>query len=67
MSSGWRCLTDTACQGPGAVEEPGTARREEEPKVRGSQNVGDEAPWAVTVETAEPMGVTVGLPGGGWI
>lgn len=54
---------DTASQGPGAVEEPDTALREKESKVRGSQNVGDEAAWAVTVGAAEPVGVIVGLPG----
>lgn len=53
---------DTACLVPGAVEEPGTALREKESKVRGSQQDGDEAPWAAALGAAEPVGVSVGLP-----
>lgn len=47
----------TACQGPGAVEGPGTALKEENLMERGIQHVGS----AAALEAAEPLGASVGL------
>ena len=71
VPSKWWCVMDTACQGPGAVEGPGTALKEKKVKQRGSQHIiGSAAPWAVALEAAQPLGLSVGLrPAGlgGWV